>query len=118
MGRDHDMLRDDELDSLARAVAAHGDEDVLGPNGKIDVMGKRLKLTRVGVPEYARHVARRIETTEEFAMRMVQVTPMVCALAGLTEHGPNRAARRAAAAEARRSPTKGSDLPAVGSFHV
>ncbi|KNY22654.1 hypothetical protein [Methylobacterium sp. ARG-1] len=112
------MLTDDELDGLARAGAAHGDEDALGPDGKIDVMGKRLKMTRVGVPEYARHVARRIETTEEFAMKMVHATPMVRALAGLTEQGPNRAARRAAAAQARRSPTKDADLPQVGSFHV
>ena len=97
------MLRDDELDSLARAVAALGDEDALGPDGKIDVMGKRLKLQRIGIPEYARHVARRTETTEEFAMNMVQVTPMVRLLSDLTEQGPNRAARRAAAARARRS---------------
>lgn len=103
-----EQRRQDEFaDELWRATVARAADvllgDTYGPDGKVEVAGKQVRLSRIGVPEYARHVARRTETEVEFTATLRQTTPAVRALTGMRESaGPNRRARRAAAAQARR----------------
>ncbi|TXM65382.1 hypothetical protein FV226_25115 [Methylobacterium sp. WL12] len=68
----------------------------------IDVSGRRIPLRRMALPEVVQRMARGIELTTEVEVTYRSMSPLVLMLAGLQEAGPNRKARRAAEAKARR----------------
>ncbi|BCM83552.1 hypothetical protein [Methylobacterium indicum] len=84
-------------------AAERAKDSVYGPDGKVHIGDRRGRVRSVSLPEFGKRMARHTETDVELAMTNLQMTPAVRALAGLGKPlGPNRAARRAAAAQARR----------------
>ncbi|TXN47340.1 elongation factor P maturation arginine rhamnosyltransferase EarP [Methylobacterium sp. WL7] len=72
------------------------------PKEIVTVGGIGIPLRRMGLPEVVQRMARAIELTTEVEVTYRRMSPLVSMLAGLREAGPNRKARRAAEAKARR----------------